>query len=77
MSKINKEIMLSKTINCHKNFRCIESENRIGLINKIERCLDGIYFTKCNELCKHKIPFGSVAICCCPNRIEIYKIYNV
>ena len=63
-----------RNIHCTKHYCCSE-ENAYQMNEKVIRMIDNkVLVVKCNEsLCKHKLEFGTLTICNCPVRIELFK----
>ena len=77
MSFIIDESILNETVQCKKNFDCLNNADSDCLNRIVDNCVDKkIIFLKCNEICVYKMGFGNYSICNCPTRREIYIKYN-
>lgn len=72
------KIIIAETLNCNKNFDCLNSNTPVCC--KVEDCInDEVHFIKCLEklLCTYKLSFGESFICICPTRKEIFNKYRI
>lgn len=70
---------LKKTTNCIFSFQCLNEETKN--ICTIERCFGAdlcFLETVKPDICPYKNTFGfSYYYCCCPTRVELYKLYRI
>ena len=69
------EEIYKKNLHCTKHYSCCKPENAVEMNEKVIRMVDNrVLIVKCNEsFCKHMLLFGSLTICNCPIRIELFK----
>lgn len=70
---------LKETIRCKNEFACLENENYVCRVAKVENCIAGtLLFIDCKDRsCNYKTFFGDSIICNCPTRKELYNRYKI
>lgn len=69
--------VINETTQCHRDFKCLESENHIYCA--VKECVrDEIHFIECDytDQCNYKMDYGPEFICTCPTRKAIFKKYQ-
>ena len=69
------EEIFKKNLHCTKHYSCCNAENADEMNKKVIRHVDNkVLIVKCDErFCKHMLIFGSLTICNCPVRLELFK----
>jgi len=72
------EELLKKATKCHKNFSCIDCENR-SMCEAEYAISKNFLFVKRNgsPYCEYRMFYGDGTICSCPVRLAIYNKYHI
>ncbi|MDH3290633.1 MAG: hypothetical protein OEO20_14665 [Gemmatimonadota bacterium] len=74
---VSEEVRLSAT-DCRKDFGCLAGDGTD--LCRVTDCIAGqVHFIECRSegYCSYQQAFGDAALCGCPVRKELYRIYRV